>query len=362
LYEVASEISNGNLELEFKEFKGDGGVYSVLIKMVSTLKEKIKEAEEKSKQAFNDAEKAKVATLKAEEAMKKAEEAKAEGIQHAVKQLEGVINALHSASDSLSAQVEQSSRGTEEQSSRIRETATAMEEMNATVLEVAKNAQNVADSSTQTKNLALTGSSIVNDTVKSIQTVKTQSDQLKDDMNLLGKQAKEIGQIIEVITDIADQTNLLALNAAIEAARVGDAGRGFAVVADEVRKLAEKTMVATKEISNSINNIQEGTKKNIINVEKSSEIIEESSELSIKSGESLTEILKYVDGVNEQIQSIATASEEQSAVSEEINKSIEHIANISEETSQSMNSAALSVSELAQQIQILYKLIEDMKN
>ena len=291
-----------------------------------------------------------------------AERAKAEGMLQAAQQLEGVVQVVSSASEELSAQIEQSSRGADEQSGRVRETATAMEEMNATVLEVAKNAQQAADISNQARQQAQEGSKIVTDAVKSIEAVHAQSIAIKEDMDVLGKQAEGIGQIMGVIADIADQTNLLALNAAIEAARAGDAGRGFAVVADEVRKLAEKTMTATQEVGQAITGIQQGTRKNIQNVEQAGVSIEEAAKLSAQSGESLKHILEFVHMVNDQVQSIATASEQQSAVSEEINRSVEQVATISAETAQAMEQASCAVAELAQQSQALQKLIVEMKN
>ena len=291
-----------------------------------------------------------------------AEHAKEEGMLQAAQRLEGVVQIVSSASEKLSAQIEQSSRGADDQSGRVRETATAMEEMNATVLEVARNAQQAADVSHQARQQAQEGSKIVTDAVKSIEAVHAQSIAIKEDMDVLGKQAEGIGQIMGVIADIADQTNLLALNAAIEAARAGDAGRGFAVVADEVRKLAEKTMIATQEVGQAITGIQEGTRKNIRNVEQSGVSIEEAAKLSAQSGESLKQILEFVHMVNDQVQSIATASEQQSAASEEINHSVEQVATISVETAQAMEQASSAVAELAQQSQALQRLIVEMKN
>ena len=165
-----------------------------------------------------------------------------------------------------------------------------------------------------------------------------------------------------VIADIADQTNLLALNAAIEAARAGDAGRGFAVVADEVRKLAEKTMSATQEVGQAITGIQAGTRKNIQNVEQVAVTIEGATNMSVRSGESLKKILELVHLVNDQVQSIATASEQQSAASEEINQSVEQVATISAETAQAMEQASGAVADLTQQAQSLQRVIEKMKN
>ena len=336
LAQVAGAIADGNLDITFRATKKAGGVYMVLQHMVQTMKNKIAEAEEKSQEASRQAQQAEAATQLAREATEAAERAKAEGMLQAAQHLEGVVGIVSAASEELSAQIEQSSRGAEEQSGRVRETATAMEEMNATVLEVAKSAQHAADISHQASQQAQEGSQIVNNAVKSIQSVHTQSIAIKEDMDALGKQAEGIGQIMGVIADIADQTNLLALNAAIEAARAGDAGRGFAVVADEVRKLAEKTMTATQEVGQAITGIQQGTRKNITNVEQTGVSIEEAATLSAQSGESLKQILEFVNMVNDQVQSIATASEQQSAASEEINRSVEQVSTISAETAQAM--------------------------
>ena len=361
LHAIANEIALGNLDVQFKPFKGEGGVYGVIIKMVGKLKEEIALAETKSEQAEQEALAAREAKTIADEATKRAERAKAEGMFHAATQLERVVEVVSSASESLSAQIIQSSRGADEQSNRVHETATAMEEMNATVLEVARNAQQAASASNQTKEQAAEGSVILNEAVKGIETVQAQSLAIKEDMSLLGKQAEGIGQILDVIADIADQTNLLALNAAIEAARAGEAGRGFAVVADEVRKLAEKTMTATQEVGKAITEIQNGTRKNIENVENVAAAIEHATTLSVKSGQSLTQILAFVDQVNDQVRSIATASEQQSAASEEINHSVEQVATISAETAQAMGHATDAVSELMQQAQVLKQLIQEMK-
>jgi methyl-accepting chemotaxis protein len=296
------------------------------------------------------------------EAKERAERAKAEGMMHAAGQLEHVVEIISSASEELSAQIEQSSRGTEVQSQRVAETATAMEEMNATVLEVAQNASQAAESSHNARNKAVEGAKVVASAVQSITSVQANSVKLKEDMAVLGKQAEGIGQIMNVISDIADQTNLLALNAAIEAARAGDAGRGFAVVADEVRKLAEKTMTATKEVGEAISGIQQGARRNLENVENSVGTIEQATTLANESGAALKEIVNLVEVSTDQVRSIAAASEQQSAASEEINHSIEDINRISGETASAMNHSAQAVGELASQAQSLRALIENMKS
>ena len=358
----AKNISNGSLDAEMTLQRTDdfGTLATSLNTMLTELKRKISFAEEKSQLAEHEVAKATRAAQEAHEARQKVEENRNRLIE-TVHRLENVAGVVASATEQLSTRVDQASHGADEQSGRVRETATAMEQMNATVLEVAKNSQQAASASSHTRGQAQEGASIVNNAVKGIEGVRAQSLAIREDMAVLGKQADGIGQVMGIIADIADQTNLLALNAAIEAARAGDAGRGFAVVADEVRKLAEKTMTATQDVGRAVCEIQEGTRKNISSVETVVAAIESAASLSINSGESLKRILEFVDQVNDQVQSIATASEEQSATSEEINRSVEQIATISAETAQAMEHAAKALTDLMQQTTELHGLIQDMK-
>ena len=337
-----------------------GELAASLGRMVAALRDKIDEAEEKTQDAKHQTEMARQAMAEAETAERLAE-SKAEEILTAAGRLEAVVEIVSAASEELSAQIEQSSRGAEEQSHRMGETATSMEEMNATVLEVAKSASNAAQAGDLAKTKAEDGADIVELVVKGIGEVRQQAREMQADMGALGQAADNIGQILEVISDIADQTNLLALNAAIEAARAGDAGRGFAVVADAVRKLAEKTMTATREVGAAIQGIQAGTQKNIANVERSGKTIEEATLLANKSGEALREIVSLVESTSDQVRSIATASEQQSATSEEINRSIEEVSRIASETADAMGQSALAVGELASQSLTLKNLIGEMQ-
>jgi methyl-accepting chemotaxis protein len=281
-------------------------------------------------------------------------------IAMAVDEAEQISQYLSSAAEELSAQIEQASRGAEEQKARVAETSTAMEQMNSTVLEVAKSASQAAEEADTAKENAQLGEKKVGEVITAVGDVQSQADSLKVSMEELGKQAAGIGNILEVITDIADQTNLLALNAAIEAARAGEAGRGFAVVADEVRKLAEKTMAATSEVGGAISRIQSMTKGNVAATEKAVKAVAHSTELANESGRALKEIVSRVDNAADQVRSIATASEEQSATSEEINRATDDINRISMETSQVMLESAQAIQEVASMASRLNSVIERM--
>jgi methyl-accepting chemotaxis protein len=280
---------------------------------------------------------------------------------HVASEAMAIADRVAAASEELSAQVDEVSRGAEVQRDHVGSTATAMNEMNATVLEVARNAGHASEQSEETHRKADGGFELVAKVVRSINGVNTVALTLQDNMTELGKQAEGIGGVMNVISDIADQTNLLALNAAIEAARAGEAGRGFAVVADEVRKLAEKTMQATQEVGSSILSIQHSARANISEVSNAVQNIGEVTELANASGQALQEIVDLASANSDVVTSIAAAAEEQSAASEEINSSLENVSRIVAETADGMIQASSAVQDLARTAQQLKQVMERLR-
>ena len=261
----------------------------------------------------------------------------------------------------LSQLVSDVDKGVEVQRVRLGETGGAMERVAEAARESSSRVREVSDNAETSRGQAVTGEKEVHGAVDSIETVKGTILHLKEAMAGLGEKARDIGQVMNVINEVADQTNLLALNAAIEAARAGEAGRGFAVVADEVRKLAEKTMASTNDVGNAITAIQESTAKSMTGVDNAVERIGEANELASRSGAALEEIVATVVATGDQVNAIATASEEQSAASEEINQSIVQVNDMSRQTAEAMAEAAKAVSDLAAQAQGLTNLIQELK-
>ena len=336
------------------------GVFGAIISMVEALKTHIQNAQRESENAREQSRHAHDAMESANIAKDEAHK-KAEAMLLAAGRLEKVVQIVSSASTELSAQIDQSDKGAAQAAQRLAEAATAMNQMNATVQEVARNAGQASVASAETREKAQSGATIVQKSLVSIGQVQTVSQELKQDMLQLNVHAQAISQIMGVISDIADQTNLLALNAAIEAARAGDAGRGFAVVADEVRKLAEKTMASTHDMGNAIKAIQESTSKSMASMDNAIEQVDQATGYASQSGQALNEILETVLGVADQVNAIATASEEQSAASDEINLTIEHVNDKAKQTAGAMGEAARAVTELARQAGELDTLIQEMK-
>ena len=260
----------------------------------------------------------------------------------------------------LSSVIDQAAQGADGQQERTTTTATAMDEMNATVMEVARNASEAAGNAEEAKSQARSGTQVVEKVKSSIGKVTAQTSSLQNTMQELGTQADSIGGVIATINDIADQTNLLALNAAIEAARAGEAGRGFAVVADEVRKLAEKTMAATKEVGAQISAIQSGVKLGIDASEIMNDSVQDANNLSSDAQNALGSINQVSELTATGIGSIATAAEQQSSTSEEITRSIEDVTRIASETAQGMTEARTAVERLAEQADSLNNLMRQL--
>ena len=225
----------------------------------------------------------------------------------------------------------QASSRLQEQLQELDQLATAMQEMASTAEEVARNAQAAAQAAIAANEETESGVTVVS---RSTQAIKRLADEMNDTshaINELAKLSQNIESILSVITSIADQTNLLALNAAIEAARAGESGRGFAVVADEVRSLASRTQQSTQEIRQMIDQLQTGVKQAEARMQQSSNTASKTAEEAGAANEMLGRIRDAITRINDMNLQIATAAEEQSATTEEINRNTTNIRDISHE-------------------------------
>lgn len=278
--------------------------------------------------------------------------------------LEQVNNTVHDVEGqatrvlSVSAQ---SNTAAAEQRAQIEQVATAMNEMSATSQEVANSAASAVGNAQSVNDETISGRVQVEQQVSNIQKLAQEIDGSVVAINQLATNSKSIGQVLDVIKGIAEQTNLLALNAAIEAARAGEQGRGFAVVADEVRNLAQRTQHSTAEIEQMISQLHGGVSSAVKAMSASHVMADETVAQSVEVQSALENILAAVGMIVDQIQQIAAAAEQQTAVAHDIDQNIVQINQTGELTAQGADETAKASQDMSAQVEHLKTLISAFK-
>ena len=252
-------------------------------------------------------------------------------IQEVVRDVQKGTQELGGSVGSLRQTASASRHSVESQQAEIDMIATAINEMSAAAGEIAQNAQQTADAANNADADSRASLETVAASRDAVQRLSEEISSAANVIDTLGKDVSEITTVLEVIQGIAEQTNLLALNAAIEAARAGDAGRGFAVVADEVRNLAKRTQDSTEEINNMIERLQKGANDAVDVMQASTAVSNVSMEKAQDAMETLNRIAEAITSISQMTTQIATASEEQTSVTEELNASITRIADQGQE-------------------------------
>ncbi|MEX5611429.1 methyl-accepting chemotaxis protein [Pseudomonas protegens] len=245
----------------------------------------------------------------------------------------------------------------DQQASRTSSVAAAINQLGAAAQEIAQNAALASQHSSDARSLAEDGQQVVDKTIAAMHQLSAKISSSCDNIETLNSSTVNIGQILEVITSISQQTNLLALNAAIEAARAGEAGRGFAVVADEVRNLAHRTQDSAQQVQKMIEELQVGAREAVGTMTESQRESENSVGIANQAGErlgSVTQRIGEIDGMN---QSVATATEEQTAVVESINVDITEINTLNQEGVENLQATLRACADLEQQAKRLQHLV-----
>ena len=279
-----------------------------------------------------------------------------EQLRHIINSLMENAADLQHAANEAALITSEASNGADRQKSETQNVASAITEMSSTVQEVAGNAAQAAQAADEANQRANEGRSAVERVCHSIQQLADKVESGAEAIRRVEQESDEIGKILDVIRGIAEQTNLLALNAAIEAARAGEQGRGFAVVADEVRTLASRTQDSTSEIQAMIERLQGGTQQAVQVMGESREQAACSVEQAQAASEVLHAITEAAGRISQMNTLIATAAEQQTAVTEEINQSVVNISAIAEDTSAGALKAAESndrINRLAERLQSL---------
>ena len=276
------------------------------------------------------------------------------GLRDMVGQLRALIGRITSVTDNivdatgnLSIIADEGNARISRQSEETDQVATAATEMAATTQEVARSAAIAADAAKRAADRTRDGSSVVEATTAAIGHLVDDVERAGEVIGRLRSESENIGSVLDVIRGIAEQTNLLALNAAIEAARAGEQGRGFAVVADEVRTLASRTQQSTQDIHSMIDALQQGAAEAVSVMEHSHKSSSETLEHASSAHQALQEITHAVEEIDDMNSQIASAAEEQSAVSETISRSVSQIAALAEESLTAAQQTAQAANQLS---------------
>ncbi|QOQ68971.1 methyl-accepting chemotaxis protein [Photobacterium damselae] len=277
-------------------------------------------------------------------------------IHNSVKEVAETGNALRHASQSVAEQAQTTLDNSQSQRDRTIQVVTAINEMSATVNEIAGNAAQAADATHLAETEAQSGQQVVGQARETISQLSHDVAQVSEVIESLAHNTQAIGSILDVIRGISEQTNLLALNAAIEAARAGEQGRGFAVVADEVRSLASRTAASTDEIQTMINRLQQEASNAVAAIEQSRLLSSNGVSASDEASSALISIAERITLIADMNTQVATATEEQSTVVNDINCNIEVINETTQRTAttaEDLAQASLELQQLSHRLEVM---------
>ena len=284
-----------------------------------------------------------------------------DALRNLVAAINTTASQVTSAAEKTQATATHLAEASNHQAQQIASASTAVNEMAISIEGVSKNADQLAEESQRSVDIAKKGAAAVQKTINGMDVIREQIQETSKRIKRLGESSQEIGDIVELINDIAEQTNILALNAAIQAAMAGEAGRGFAVVADEVTRLAERSSDATKQIEALVKTIQTDTNEAIISMEQSTSGVVAGAKIAEDAGAALSEIESVSAHLAELVNSITSATRQQATAASNISDTMNVIQEITTQTSEGTNQTAKSIGNLSELASELKRSVSGFK-
>ncbi|MDF3932640.1 methyl-accepting chemotaxis protein [Pseudomonas citronellolis] len=284
-----------------------------------------------------------------------------ERIHQSIREVAGTARQLHDVSQLVVNASNSSMANSDEQSTRTNSVAAAINELGAAAQEIARNAADASHHASDASQQAGDGRQVVEQSISAMNLLSEKISYASTHIESLNSRTVNIGQILEVIKGISEQTNLLALNAAIEAARAGEAGRGFAVVADEVRNLAHRAQESAQQIQGMIEELQVGAREAVNTMGESQRYSLESVEIANRAGQRLASVTGRISEIDAMNQSVATATEEQTAVVDSLNMDITEINTLNQEGVENLQATLRACADLENQAGRLRQLVDSFR-
>nr|WP_281687093.1 methyl-accepting chemotaxis protein [Pseudomonas citronellolis] len=282
-------------------------------------------------------------------------------IHESIREVAGTARQLHDVSQLVVNASNSSMANSDEQATRTNSVAAAINELGAAAQEIARNAADASHHASDASHQAGDGRQVVEQTIAAMNQLSEKISYASTHIEALNSRTVNIGQILEVIKGISEQTNLLALNAAIEAARAGEAGRGFAVVADEVRNLAHRAQESAQQIQGMIEELQVGAREAVTTMGESQRYSLESVEIANRAGQRLASVTGRISEIDAMNQSVATATEEQTAVVDSLNMDITEINTLNQEGVENLQATLRACADLEAQAGRLRHLVDSFR-
>ncbi len=281
-----------------------------------------------------------------------------QNLRQMTSQIQETVAVLSSTAMEIQASTTEQTAAATEQDAAVTETVATVEEVRVTVQQTSERAKSVAQSSQQSVSVSRSGQETVTDTVRRMEVLRRQVDNIAENILMLSERTQQIGEIIDTVNGLAEQSKLLALNASIEAARAGEEGKGFAVVAMEVRQLAEQSREATSRVRQILSEIQQATNSAVMVTEEGSKEAETGMKMAENAGQVIRNLANTIEETAQAASQIAASTNQQTMGMSQLAQAMSQIKQAATQTAASTRQTEVSIRELSEMAKRLEQAVK----